>query len=220
MSRHPRAAERAARKLIPAELPAGHAREEAKKVVADELAQQGEQQFANATALDPSAFEIDREAAYVHERTDGYEVKNAQEGYVYCWVREDKPGSQVQWKRSIRVCMPEGYVPLWEVVQSDMPEAPDEKDVRGYRKIVDCILMRARKERFEAYTAAQARLNALRERGASEGMEELARKSKGLVRVYNEADISNPTTLNRAMAQGMARAEFTRRIREGTAHHI
>lgn len=221
MSRHPRAAERAARKLNPSTLPAGDARRNAQAMVADELAERAETELAGAHAIDPAKLELDREVAYIHERTDGYEVKNAQPGYIYCWVREEKPGSQVQWKRSQRVRMPDGdHVPLWEVVQSDMPESPDEKDVRGYRKIVDCILMRAKAERFRAYQQEQTRINHLRERGTSDGMEDLARRSKGLVKVFSEAEISNKTSLDQAMRQGMARGEFTKRLREGTAHQV
>lgn len=221
MSRHPRAAERAQRRLNPSALPAGVARNEAKAIVADELAERAETELAGVNTIDPSKLELDREVAYIYERTDGYEVKNPVAGYVYCWVREDKPGSQVQWKRAQRVRMPDGdHAALWEVVQSDMPENPDEKDVRGYRKIVDCILMRAKAERFRAYQQEQARLNHLREHGTSDGMEELARRSKGMVKVYSEADISNKGTLDDAMRKGMARGEFTKRLREGTAHQI
>lgn len=215
MARHPRT------DRTPKLPPAGHSRNEELRRRADALEEQAAEQFADVEAIDPDKLKLDREVAYIHQRTDGYEVKDAVPGYVYCWVREDKPGSQVQWKRSQRVQMPDGdWAPLWEVVQSDMPECPNERDARGYRKIVDCILMRARADRYRAYQLAEDARRRHMERGTSEGMEDLAAKSRGLVRVFSEHEMSKRTTLDRAMAAGFARDQFTKKLREGTAHQI
>ena len=206
----------------PALPPAGHTRDELLRRRSDDLEAQAAEQFANSGAIDPAKLKIDREAAYIHERTDGYEVKNAVPGYIYCWVREDKPGNQVQWARSKRVKMPDGdWAALWEVVQGDMPECPDERDVRGYRKIIDCILMRARAERYRQYQIQQEEIKQLREHGTSEGLQDLADKSRGLVKVYSDVEMTaQKTTLDRAQQAGFARQAFTQKLRTGTAHQI
>ena len=225
MSKHPKRPS-----AIPNLPPAGHERDEELRRRTDQLELQGEEQFANVTSISTDALTEDhdaqvaiRAAGIVRDEPlrDGNEVEDAEPGYVYCWAREDKPGEQVRWKLAKKVRMPDGSMaPLWEVVQGDMPEAKSVRDVRGYRKSVDCILLRARADRYRQYQIEMAELNHLRMHGTSEGFEDLARRSRGKIQVYSEADISNRTTLDKAMASGMARSAFTKKLREGTAHRL
>ena len=210
--------------------PAGHARDEVLRQRADTLEAEAADRFGTTGAIDPAAFKEDHDAQVALRKAgvirseaprDGNEVDDAEPGYVYCWAREDKPGEQVRWKLAKKVTMPDGSMAsLWEIVCGDMPEAKAMRDVRGYRKMVDCILLRARADRHRAYQIEIATLTRQREQGTSEGMQELADRSRGQIRVYSEADVSQKTTLDRAMAQGMARTQFTKKLREGTAHHI
>ena len=201
---------------------AGHARNEELRRRTDALEEQGEMQFGESGAIDPAKLQIDREAAHKYVQTDGYEVTKPQPGHVYCWVREDKPGSQVRWKQSQRVQMPDGgWAPLWEVVQGTDPESVEEKDVRGYRKIVDCILLRAKAERHRQYQIEEERRKHEQQHGSSDALEDLASKSKGYVKVYSEVEMSqHQTTLERAQQAGFARSKFTQKLREGTAHQV
>lgn len=228
MSRHPKRPP-----AIPNLPPAGHERDEELRRRTDKLEQQGEEQFANATSISTDAFKEDHDAQVALRQAgmvsdgpmDGNEVEGAEAGYVYCWAREEKPGEQVRWKLAKKVRMPDGhFAPLWEVVQgNDMPEFQKTRgviDVRGYRKMVDCILLRARADRYRQYQIEQAELNHIRMHGTSEGFEDLARRSKGQIKVFSEADISDKTTLDKAMSMGMARNQFTKKLREGTAHQV
>ena len=198
---------------------AGYLRDEELARRTGALEEQADAQFSDTYRIDPAKL---REDAEILRHHDQFSVEHQEPGFVYCWAREDKPGEQVSWKLAQDVRMPDGdFVALWEVVQGDMPEATKRKDARGYRKIGDTILLRARMDRHRQFQIAMHELNRRREHGTSQGLEELARQSKGYVKVFSEADVSaSKTTLDRAMHQGMARNEFSKKLRDGTAHHI
>lgn len=131
----------------PIDEPAGHKRDEAMRRSKDALEQEAEQlaDELGVAGIDPSALEEDREV--VQMLTDSSHVRDAQPGYVYCWVRfkSNSGANGVDEKLSWTI----GGSPVWEVVKGDMPEARERKNESGYRVMADVLLMRARKGRYD-----------------------------------------------------------------------
>lgn len=132
--------------INPSTIPAGDARREAMRQVADDLAQAAEEQGVEGGAIRPDAFEIDNEiAGHFNE----LEVTNALPEYEYCWVNYNFGGRFIKEKQSHRVREGSGLQPVWEVVHGEMPEAPELRGIGAdtTRRLGDVLLMRARKDR-------------------------------------------------------------------------
>ena len=129
----------------PADLPAGDARREAQARAADQLAEAAEARGIEGGAIDPKKFVIENEIA---QHFNELEVTNAQPEYEYCWVHSGQHGRFIMMKMSERVKINGEVMPVWEVVQGDMPEARELKGQMAdtTRRLGDVILMRARKE--------------------------------------------------------------------------
>ena len=125
--------------------PAGYARDEELAKRGDDLAEAAETQSATAEryAVNPKAFEKDRELQYLLEHYNELEVSNADPAYSYCWVQcIHSHGLFVKLKLAER----------WEVVQGEMQEAIELKGIGAdtTRKLGDVMLMRIRKDFFKA----------------------------------------------------------------------
>jgi hypothetical protein len=132
-------------------MPAGDAKTEQAKINTDFLAQAAEEKAStvHATAIDPTKVKIENEIAVHFSRENQLEVTNAQAGYKYYWAGTAARGWEVTYLLGIRLREPSGgMTPVWEVVKGDLPESVENKDVTGVRRIGDCILMRARMDRW------------------------------------------------------------------------
>ena len=143
----------------PKDIPAGHKRDEVARRVKDDLEEEAEalQAHHETMVVDPSKFGPDREILQILVDNRGT-ISGALPDYEYCWVRFKsnlgQAGLQVDQKLTWMVKDPEsgGQVPVWETVQGSMPECRERKmqSVEGYRVVGDTLLMRARKDRYEA----------------------------------------------------------------------
>lgn len=145
-------------KRRPKDIPAGHERREASKRVKDQLDEEAEVlgDELGTMAIDPSKFAPDREILQILVSERGQKISNELEDYEYCWVRyrsdRGPSGKAVDDKLIWEVQDPEGggTVPVWEIVSGTMKEAIERRDANGYRVKGDCLLMRARKDRYDA----------------------------------------------------------------------
>lgn len=145
-------------KRRPRDIDAGHTRREASKRVQDQLDEEAEvmEKETGVMALDVSKLAPDRDILQILTSNRDRKISNALDDYEYCWVRyrsdRGPSGLQVDQKLTWEVQDPEGggTVPVWEVVSGTMKEAWERRDASGYRVIGDCILMRARKDRYNA----------------------------------------------------------------------
>jgi hypothetical protein len=118
--------------------PPGHARDEVLRERADTLEQKAEEIFEDRGAINPEAFEIDREIQHLlHDRNDGLEISDPHPAYMYCWANfQNSNGTQVWQRKSWG----------WEVVGGNMPECSHLRREDGTRRIGDVLLMRIRKD--------------------------------------------------------------------------
>lgn len=199
------------------DMPAGDARREQERVNGDELAQEAEEKTTMLGAIDATKIEPDREilGQIVNDRFNRMEVSDAQSPYVYAWIRGymrdgRQDLEQVTIKQLAKVRNPETgrMEPCWHVVCGSMPEAMECKDVYGYRRLGDAILMRCRKD-------LAAELDAMEqdERNAAEGrlFEELEERANGPLRDAVRITRFNATTQDwrhqrRQLARGQALA--------------
>lgn len=128
---------RGGNRRVPAAMPAGDARRERQREVADELAERIETEMPEAERINPRALHVENELAQNFNLLD---VSNPQVEYRYCWAALGQHGLQIKVKLS------DG----WEVVQGDMPEAIELKGMGAdtTRKLGDVMLMRCRVERY------------------------------------------------------------------------
>lgn len=138
----------------PRDLAAGHERDESARRVKDQLDEEAEvlEKETQVFALDPSKIRPDREIIQV---LPSQGVSGALPDYNYAWIRfksdRGPSGLAVDQKLFWQVKDESGdYVPVWEVVSGTMPEARERRNAEGYRVIGDTLLMRARKDRYEA----------------------------------------------------------------------
>ena len=143
-------------KRRPKDIVPGHERREAAKKIKDQLEEEAEvlSDELGTMALDPSKLEPDHEILQVLVKQKGT-ISNADPGYEYCWVRyrSDRGPSGLQVDQKLTWEVPDkdgGTVPVWEVVSGTMKEAWERRDASGYRVIGDTLLMRARKDRYDA----------------------------------------------------------------------
>lgn len=116
--------------------------------------------------IKPEAFDPERE---ILNQLNELEVENAQPGRRYFWCYEGQNG------RFIMLAQRMG----WTVVQSDDLEAPSLRDVRGYRKIGDTILMWCTEEQYHKIEYMREYKNLQRERSVDAGLRELNDRYRG-----------------------------------------
>lgn len=190
--------------------PPGDAREEILKARTDALAEAAETLHPEKEALDPSRYRPIREVQHMlAESLNAHPdcpISNAQPDYEYCLVRFKEPGSQVEIKLTQDVYDTKlgVKVPVWEVVQGDMPEMSERREVRGYRVIADTLLMRGRKDRVAAWRDHETYMANRHSQQAQKALLEEARRTRG-VRV-TEVSLPDPdglTVTQSAMRQAL-----------------
>lgn len=180
--------------------PPGAARDDLLKLRHDRLQEAMETSPVEREALDPSRYKPIREVQHmlqesVREHKD-HPITGALPDYEYCLVRCKEPGSQVRIKETQQVYDTKAgaMVPVWEVVQGDMPEMWERRDVSGYRVIADTLLMRGRKDRVAAWRDHEVyQANRFAQRQQAEVLDQ-ARRTKG-VRV-TEMSLADPDGLS------------------------
>lgn len=201
----------------PADLPAGDERREAEARSADDLAERAETRGVEGGAIDPKAFKIDREIA---SRFNELEVTNAQPEYEYCWVNAGHAGRFIKAKLSERVRMGQSIVPVWEVVQGEMPEAIELRGMMAdtTRRLGDVVLMRAKKDVFlRVKQLRQAHLQAM-QNGTTTELQELGERyrHRGVVIRTSFAEDQLEVMGRRAMARQQAHQILDGMMRDGT----
>lgn len=166
--------------------PPGAARDDALRARADQLQEAMETMTPEKEALDPSRYKPIREVQAmlqesIKEHGDA-PISGALPDYEYCLVRYREPGSQVEIKRtqSVYDTRAGATVAVWEVVQGDMPEMMERRDVHGWRVIADTLLMRARKDRLAAWRDHERyQANRFSQRAQGDFLDQ-ARRTKGI----------------------------------------
>lgn len=143
--------------LDPTKIPAGVQREDAMKMIADELAQVGEERQLTDERfrLDPSRFVIENE---IGSKANSLNVSNANPERAYCWARfkGENGVSQAEQKRSLTIGVRElatgktWQEVIWHVVEGTDKEAIELKQVDGTRRLGDVILLWAKRVVHEA----------------------------------------------------------------------
>lgn len=207
-------AEQAAKTAAAPLPPAGHARTEAMKARADQLEAAAEalRETADVHSIDPAAMQIDNEIAqYGGPGRCGSEVSGALPEYVYVWeqadIRNQWGGIWVTQSKSIG----------WEVVQGNMKEAIERKSVDGTRRWGDTILLRMKRERYEAMKLDNQRRTLARSEGVSLAiLSEAERKGLNLLDLTSErtpAHIRQMAVAQRAAAEA-ARSTMVSTMRQ------
>ena len=182
--------------LDPTLIPAGEQRNDAMKMIADELAEEAEDRASTEERfrLDPSRFRIENE---IGSKASSLEVSYANPERAYCWARfkAENGVSQAEHKRSLTVGVRElatGKVwqeQIWHVVEGRDPEAIELKQVDGTRRLGDVILLWAKRVVHEAVQRV-----AEQKRQELYGKPKLAAQAffeKTGIKVMTEADMAN-----------------------------
>lgn len=212
------------KKIIPAELPAGAPRNEAKAIVADQLAEQGEKEFANVTAFDPSKLEIENEIAqHYNTATNEFEVTDAVEGYCYLWGRRH-PKSHAEIMSRVGRYLG-NRIPGYELVSGPQEKFPECWQLRaedGTRRIGDVQLYRVRKQVWDALQECYARDAKAREMGVSSGLMSRAARYPRYVRATETEGDPMEFLRDRARTRGgIPREAYDRAVIESlTVHKI
>jgi hypothetical protein len=145
-------------------------RKDALEQASEEL---GEKQEIHS--FDPSKIAPDNE---ILQYIDELHVDKKQPGYAYIWVYEGLNGREVVKKQRLG----------WVVVTGDDPECLSLKDVRGYRKIGDTILMRIPQDKFEKLEQAQEYRRLVQQQGIEGALREMGAKyrDKGFI-IHDDA---------------------------------
>lgn len=200
------------------DIPAGHGRREELRRSKDVLEEEIEEiaTTEDKIAVKPSAFKKDREI--IGLITASFDITNKDPNYEYCWAR-CVPGDerQVQQKLALQVNTTHGQMPTWEVVKGDMLEAIERKEVTGYRRIADTILMRCRKDIYLYLQRHQEEVNRRFQGSITSEMEAFAHENRGNIIAHTDPD---DPAVQRIVNQGyndqMAMKRVDRHMREGT----
>jgi hypothetical protein len=223
------------KKIEAAELPpAGDARRDALKQRADVLQQEADALAAELQvgaiapeALDPS--KVEREVLRATNAEGEVWVSKALPEYRYCWVYRD-PYNRFG-GRFIYAMKALG----WEVVKGDAPEAREhEEGPSRERWVADCLLMRIRKDHWNALQLADRKKRLLQQEGIDATL--LAEADRRGVRVRDLATdpqlqrmtgmypdqrspqkrIASTKDLRREFAKSVARDAMTQALKDGT----
>jgi len=213
-------------RVIPADMPAGYDRDEAKRKITDQHAEAIEQMSGDNATFDPGVFDIENEIAqHYNFETNEFEVIDAVEGYSYLWglcLGSFAYQSHAEiMGRAHRLLGPraKGY----ELVcgpRETFPECWEMRHVDGTRRIGDVQLYRIRSEYARAIEVKRAMRAKARELGASSQLLAKAeRYSKYAGAIEVEGD---PHEYYRARAQnrgGIPRKAFDREMIMTLAEH-
>jgi len=221
-------------RIIPADMPAGHSRDEAKRLVADQQAEAIEQMSGDNATFDPSILSLDslenEIASNYNTVTNEFEVTDAVEGYSYLWGRYEikgRPDYSSHFEIMSRAQrLLGGRVPGYELVngpQERFPECWHLRAVDGTRRIGDCQLYRVRKQIAAAIEVKQQMVAKAKELGV--GANVLAHAAQAnRRRHYVEATVTdgNPINYIRERARshgGIPREAFDREMITTLAEH-
>ncbi|RLI53354.1 MAG: hypothetical protein DRP09_15935 [Candidatus Thorarchaeota archaeon] len=151
-------------------------------------------------AIDASAFKEDRE---ILDKINLLEVSNKQKGYVYKWVYYGLNGQAVWRMKAL------GY----KVVTGKMPEAIEQKEADGTRRIGDVLLMRIPEKQAKIIDKKMEEKRLRQQFGVESSLVELGSKysRKGIKVHTGEAGINLAQG-----AQGVASKARDKMLREGT----
>lgn len=205
--------------------PAGDAQRDELKRREDQLHARAEKEIPQGGAIRSDVLKEDREVLSEIYDFNGYnqlQVKGALPDYVYKWVKiatANSPTDMVAQEQVFAVIDADGNrVPCWEVVCGSMPEASDCKDATGVRRIVDVILMRCRKDRYEALMRYQAEQHARQVAGVNATALEMGERLRGRGITVSEIG-TTPQDWVKTRQEGMrhlAMQGLGNQIREGT----
>lgn len=146
---------------------------------------------------------VDRDIARVYDHT---RVINPTPGYAYYWANERAAhGIDVTIHKTNK----------FEVVCGDMPENPDDRDVRGYRVVGDTILMRIPMELYEKWWAQQRALREHRLGSVDSSLMEMGNRMRGRINVTELNQFQLDRLARRAQAEQTAGAITEARLRSG-----
>lgn len=202
----------------PIDLAAGDKRREAMKRSQDELDEAGERRAnANETVrFDPSKLKVDYE---IVQNLNHLDVTGAQDEYRYCWVRfkSDAGTPLIDHKLTLSVRVDGRVIPCWEVVSGDMPEAKERNAVDNTRRIGDVMLMRCRREIYEALQKAEEIKAQRRMLGAVSDLEAFGQSAKarkyGMRVITDQQEIAE---LAQGGRRGVGQRPTDEQLRRGT----
>lgn len=201
----------------PIDLPAGDNRREAMRKSQDALDEAGETR-ANETEtvrFDPAKMKVDYE---IVQNLNALEVTGAQPEYRYCWARfkSDSGTPLVDHKLTLSVRVDGRLIPCWEVV-TDGPEAKERKAADNTRRIGDVLLMRCRREIYDALQAAEEIKSKRRMLGAVSDLEAFGQSAKarkyGMRVITDQAEIAE---LQQGGRRGVGQRPTDEQLRRGT----
>ena len=150
---------------------------------------------------------------------DSLDVANKQNGYVYRWVNctspQTNPGYFVMKAQAEQIYSPVAgyYVPVWEVVKGNQfPEAKSRMQADGTRRIGDTLLMRARRDYYEAVERHRENKRLVQKQEANFGMTRLAHQAerRGLgVAVHPDLSESRPDYMRARTMASNARPQMS-----------
>lgn len=194
--------------------PAGDERREELKRRADALRKAAAELEAAGgfEAVDLSRIEPENEIAGAFDPlTRMLRVSNANEReFVYKWEQADLYG------RHGNIWVTSSKSLGWEVVSGPRdvaPEAWEHRQADGTRRVGDAILMRIRRERYEALMARQRRINVARQEGI--GVQLLEQAEKAGIPVH---DLTAPSTPQHIINHAQATREAARAARAAFVH--
>lgn len=141
----------------PADIPAGHKRDEARRVVADELAAKIEENEArdDIHALDETKLNRRDNEIVRHVEDGSVPIQGAQPGYRYAWVTVAGSYRESGARANIRMMHDVMKRAGYEAVSGNNPagqefEGNDEAAGTTLRGVGDCILFQIREEDYQA----------------------------------------------------------------------
>lgn len=223
-------------KIVPAEMEPGYARDEAKKIVADQLEEKGEKEYANLEGFDPSKLKVEPEIAqHYNLELNEFEVTHPVKGYHYLWGRIDYRSHMEVMSRAQRYLGTN--VPGFELVDGPKDKFPECWHLRaedGTRRIGDCQLYRVPEQVYRAISVKQQLSAAARNAGvAANVLARAARYPKYVRAMETEGDPIDALRerahrhggipreqYDAAMIESLAFHEMDSDIREGNLHGI
>ncbi len=147
--------------------PPGDARRELLKRRTDSLQEQIETDMPEAYAIDESKLDPSRFDNEMHQLMTNLEhVSNRDDDYEYCWI---EPTNNMLFTMARNMG--------WIVVQGDDEEANEHRDVHGYRRLGnDLLLMKMRKDRYLAMKRHEEQKVHNQEAAVTERLEELGQR--------------------------------------------
>jgi hypothetical protein len=191
--------------------PAGDARRDELKRRSDQLRAAADQlaQAAGVEAIDLSKVQPENEIAQHFDPLSGMlAVTNRLPEYEYRWEQADiRNQFGNTWVTTAKALG-------WEIVSGPMPESMEHRAVDSTRRVGDVILMRIRKERYDALMARQRRINIARSEGV--GVQLLEQAERAGVPLH---DLTSPSAPAHLVQHAQAQLEAGRAARAAYVRH-